>query len=89
MSTDKKPIKKATAKKKAPAKKAPAKKVTAKKVTEKKPVAKKKATPNKAAPKRKVLPAEKDTPDNEYIVVRANDVKKKTLRERMLLWFSR
>lgn len=86
MATEKKPAKKAPAKKVAPVKK----KATSKKVAEKKaPVKKKAVAKKKAEPKAKNLVSDEgDSAENNYVVVRANDVKKKTLRERMLLWFT-
>lgn len=85
MATEKKPVKKT------PVKKAPAKKkAMPKKAAEKKSPAKKKASPKKVVAKTKtVVEADKDITSNDYVVVHANDVKKKTLRERMLLWFTR
>lgn len=85
MATEKKPAKKTPAKKASPAKKAPAKKTAEKKApAKKKAVAKKKAEPKAKS----LIGDESDAAANNYVVVRANDVKKKTLRERMLLWFA-
>lgn len=91
MATEKKPAKKTPAKKAAAKKAVPAKKKAApKKSVEKKAPAKKKAAAKKKAePKAKnLINDQSDAAANNYVVVRANDVKKKTLRERMLLWFA-
>ena len=63
-----------------------AKKPTSKTSSKKKPVAKKSA-PEKTAAAKKATGVVSQTPRQEATIVYANDVKKKSLRDRVLAWF--